>query len=489
MQERRYDLLITGAGPTGLVLANLAGQLGLQVAIVEKELEVYPIPRATHIDEETMRNFQLTGLMPELKQHITPFGKARVVDQNGRLLLEENIAHGDVLHGYSGSFFFDQPAFERILRNGLKRYSNVTALYGTEATGIQQTDNEVILTTATGVQIKALWAVGCDGGRSVVRTALQTAMEAIEPAREWVIVDTLLNNPADTNLLPDHFRYILRNDRVTLFAYGIGLNNRWEFQLGVNEPMPDEQTILKWIEEYIPLHKIKITRIARYAHNSLIAQQWKNGRILLAGDAAHMMPPFAGQGMCAGVRDAVNLAWKLDAVIKGRSAETLLDTYEQERKPHLHRIFGRTLFLSGMLRADNALNRLIRNAKLILVEKIPALKNYLKHKYNIPTQLEKGNLYSCHLAGYHLPQVTIAEQALLSDELTGYRNTLVAVPGALDAGKLKAAEQKQMVIVNNAPGLSQWLTGKGVDFAIVRPDKIIFGAGKADTFYNVLAAA
>ncbi|HRG90593.1 MAG TPA: FAD-dependent monooxygenase, partial [Chitinophagales bacterium] len=373
--------------------------------------------------------------------------------------------------------------------NGLKRYSNVTALYGTEATGIQQTDNEVILTTATGVQIKALWAVGCDGGRSVVRTALQTAMEAIEPAREWVIVDTLLNNPADTNLLPDHFRYILRNDRVTLFAYGIGLNNRWEFQLGVNEPMPDEQTILKWIEEYIPLHKIKITRIARYAHNSLIAQQWKNGRILLAGDAAHMMPPFAGQGMCAGVRDAVNLAWKLDAVIKGRSAETLLDTYEQERKPHLHRIFGRTLFLSGMLRADNALNRLIRNAKLILVEKIPALKNYLKHKYNIPTQLEKGNLYSCHLAGYHLPQVTIAEQALLSDELTGYRNTLVAVPGALDAGKLKAAEQKQMVIVNNAPGLSQWLTGKGVDFAIVRPDKIIFGAGKADTFYNVLAAA
>jgi 3-(3-hydroxy-phenyl)propionate hydroxylase len=489
MQERRYDLLITGAGPTGLVLANLAGQLGLQVAIIEKEKEVYPIPRATHIDEETMRNFQLTGLMPELKQHIAPFGKVCVVDQTGRLLLKENIAQDNVQHGYSGSFFFDQPAFERILRNGLKRYSNVTTLYGAEASDIQQTDNEVILTTATGMQIKALWAVGCDGGRSLVRTALKTEMDAIEPAREWVIVDTVLNNPTDINLLPDHFRYILRKDRVTLFAYGIGTNNRWEFQLGVNEPMPDEHTILKWIEEYIPLDKIQITRIARYAHNSLIARQWKKGRILLAGDAAHMMPPFAGQGMCAGVRDAVNIAWKLDAVIKGKASEALLETYEQERKPHLHRIFNRTLFFSGMLRADNTISRLVRNIKLILLEKLPAVKNYLRTKYNIPTHLECGKLYSCRLAGYHLPQVNLAEQALLSDELTGYHNTVIAIPGTLDAGKIKAAEQKEMIVLHNAPHFSQWLAGNGVDFAIVRPDKIIFGAGKADAFYSVLAAA
>src|SRR3954471_14204108 len=121
----KFDIIIIGGGPTGLVLANLLGSAGLAIAVIEKQREVYPIPRATHLDEETLRNFQLTGLMEELKKHIVPFGTAEIVNEQEQILLEENLIQPGVEHGYTGSHFFDQPAFERILRDGLLRFPNV----------------------------------------------------------------------------------------------------------------------------------------------------------------------------------------------------------------------------------------------------------------------------------------------------------------------------------------------------------------------------
>lgn len=491
--QNSYDLIIVGGGPTGLVLANLAGKLGLNIAVIEKQKEVYPIPRATHIDEETMRNFQLTGLMPLLKQHTAPFGKAAVVTHKGKLLLEEYLQQNGVKHGYTGSYFFHQPAFEKILRQGLSRYPKVDLLAGYETTHIQQNNHCVTVTVKQvginqTIDISAKWAVGCDGGRSLVRNSLNIPMDAIEPAREWVIVDTILKDPADAALLPNHFRYILNNDRVILFAYGIGTNNRWEFQLGENEPMPDEATILKWVAEYIPLQKIEVTRIARYAHNSLIARQWRDERILLAGDAAHMMPPFAGQGMCSGVRDAVNLAWKLEAVIKQQAPVALLDSYEQERKEHLRLIFKRTLFLSGVIKADTATGKIARNLKLRLIAGLPGLKKHLQQKYDIPARLQAGKLFNCNLAGKHLPQVDVAGRHLQSDDLTGYCSVVISKQGALTPIQLKNVETKKIQIIHNNTIYNQWLNQQGIDFAIVRPDKIIFGTGKVTQFDEVLAA-
>ncbi|MFM2307668.1 MAG: hypothetical protein RLZZ367_2337 [Bacteroidota bacterium] len=491
--QNNYDLIIVGGGPTGLVLANLAGKLGLTIAVIEKQKEVYPIPRATHIDEETMRNFQLTGLMPLLKQHTAPFGKAVVVNHKAQQLLEEHLQQNGVEHGYTGSYFFHQPAFEKIMRQGLSRYPNVDLMEGYETTHIQQNSNCVKVTakqedTSQTIDIVAKWAVGCDGGRSLVRNTLNIPMDAIEPAREWVIVDTILKDPADAALLPNHFRYILNNDRVTLFAYGIGTNNRWEFQLCENEPMPNEATILQWVAEYIPLQKIEVTRIARYAHNSLIARRWRDERILLAGDAAHMMPPFAGQGMCSGVRDAVNLAWKLEAVIKQQAPITLLDSYEQERKEHLQLIFKRTLFLSEVIKADTATGKIARNLKLRLIAGLPGLKKYLQQKYDIPARLHTGKLFTCKLSGKHLPQVAIAGRHLQSDDLTGYCSVVISKKGALTSIQLKNAETKNIRAIHNPALYNQWLNQHGIDFAIVRPDKIIFGTGKATQFDEVLAA-
>ena len=182
-----------------MVLGNLLGNSALRIAVIEKQSEVYPIPRATHLDEETLRNFQLTGLMPQLEKHTCLFGKMEVCNENGERLFEEEIIQHGAEHGYAGSRFFDQPAFERILRDGLNRFKNITLFSGYEGTGISQNENEVSvqirnLSNNEELTLNGKYAVGCDGGRSMVRTSLNIEMTALESAREWVIVDSILKD-------------------------------------------------------------------------------------------------------------------------------------------------------------------------------------------------------------------------------------------------------------------------------------------------------
>lgn len=488
------DVIVLGGGPTGLVLANLLGLAGVRTLVIERDADVFPVPRATHIDEETLRHFQLTGLMPYLEPYTSSFGAMQVLDADGRRLFQEAIAQPLAAHYYAGSRFFDQPAFERILRDGLARFPHVTLLAGVEADLLHQSADGVTVTAHHRTDGKVVtqqgrWLVGADGGRSLVRTALGIEMDSLEPPREWVIVDSLLQNPADAQLLPAGFRYLFAPERLTIFADGFGANKRWEFQLGKGEAMPAEAVVRGWVAQYIPLEKITITRIAKYAHNSLVAQRWRQQRIFLAGDAAHMMPPAAGQGMCSGVRDAVNLAWKLAAIEQGTAAPTLLDTYEQERKPHLHEILRRTLFFGSRLQADSAMQRVWRRVQLQAIEGIKPLKDYLRRTYNTPPPLRQGCL-SPHaaLAGRHLPQYELPDHTLTDDHL-GYRWTLVARPGRLTAAQLQAAEYHGLPLLppDLTTAFTAWLDQYQIDFAIVRPDKIVFGAGTATRFPALLA--
>jgi 3-(3-hydroxy-phenyl)propionate hydroxylase len=312
-------------------------------------------------------------------------------------------------------------------------------------------------------------------------------MEALEPARDWIIADTLLKHPADAKLLPCGFQYIFEDERLTIYAHGIGINRRWEFQLNIDEVMPDEATIKSWIEKYISLDKITVTRISKYAHNSLVAKQWHNNRIFLAGDAAHMMPPSAGQGLCSGVRDAVNLAWKLEAVIKKQFDASLLYTYEQERKPHLFKILHRTLFFGKTLQADTAFSRFLRNIQLRTIQSFSPLKNYLRIKYNTPPVFKEGFLSNTSaLAGHHVPQVKLAGGEF-SDAIIGYRFVCIGLPGSFTAAQLHFLKERNIGLLHEQTDIMQttfpaWLAEHDIDFALVRPDKIICTAGKMDAF-------
>lgn len=502
MDAAPLDVVIVGCGPTGAVLANLLGALGCSVAVLEREPTVHPIPRATHIDEETLRNFQATGLMPRLLAHTCPFGQVEVLDSDGSILLRERIADPHAPHGYLGSRFFDQPAFERVLRDGLARYPSVSLTLGVDAVTVADHHDHALVTVqhpdGSTRTLRAAFVVGCDGGRSSVRAALGVEMESLAPRRQWLIVDTLLRDPADAARLPTCFRYYLERERLTIYAHGIADNRRWEFQLADGEPPPDPSTLHTWLARHVDPDRLTITRVAQYAHNALLARRWRVGRVLVAGDAAHMMPPSAGQGMCAGIRDAINLAWKLHLVARGRAAPALLDSYEAERRPHVHEILRGTLFLGRRLQADNDLQRWRRRHELRLIGALPRLQALLRRRGMPRLQLQRGCLDpAARCRGVHLPQVPVrrGEHEHLLDDLLGYRFALVIRAEYVTADLLAWADAQAIAVLR--PGadfiettgeLASFMRRNNLDFALVRPDRQIFGAGQASELPRVQAA-
>lgn len=491
MQTQFFDVAIVGCGPTGAVLANLLGGLGCRVVVLEREREVHPIPRATHIDEETLRNFQATGLMDELLPHTALFGDVEVVDHAGARLFIERIGDPASPHGYTGARFFDQPRFERVLRHGLQRWPHVTLELGVDVIAVDDHGDRVHLAArrsdGTPLVLHAAWVVGCDGGRSLVRAAMDTAMTSLAPRRHWLIVDTLLRDPADAALLPGRFRYLLARERLTIYAHGIGLHRRWEFQLDHDEPAPDDATVRRWLAPHIDPDRLHINRIAKYAHNALVAANWRRGRLLLAGDAAHMMPPSAGQGMCAGIRDAINLAWKLHRVVTGHAAPDLLDTYEHERRPHVLHVLRGTLFIGARLQADTPFQRWRRRLVLRLVGRLAPLRALMRHLGLRRPPLRHGCLDpDSRWRGHPLPQVRVRHDArdILLDDLLGYRFALLLRPGPLTAELREWAAAHDLLLLR--PGhefadesghLLRFMRERNLEFALVRPDRQIFAAG------------
>ncbi|WAS93652.1 bifunctional 3-(3-hydroxy-phenyl)propionate/3-hydroxycinnamic acid hydroxylase [Nannocystis punicea] len=502
MSTPSFAVAILGCGPTGAVLANLLGRLGLRILVLEREPEVHPIPRATHLDEETLRNFQATGLMSELWPHTCEFGEAEIVDEDGAPLMVDRIGERDNPHGYDGSRFFDQPAFERVLRDGLRRYPQVHLELGVDVLGIDVHADYVVLTArradGESLVVRADWLVGCDGGRSLTRGVIGATMTSLAPRRHWLIVDTLLRDLADDAALPGRFRYRLGRERLSIFAHGIGRNRRWEFQLGEHEDAPDEATVRRWLARDLDPDRLEITRIAKYAHNALLATIWRSGRVLLAGDAAHMMPPSAGQGMCAGVRDAVNLAWKLHRVITGRASHVLLDSYEHERRPHVEQVLRGTLFIGARLQADDALQRWRRRLVLRLVGRVPPLLALTRRLGMRHPRLRHGCFDpASRWHGHPLPQVQVrrGDLDLSLDDLLGYRFALVVRAECVTprlrewaAGHDIALARPGVDFEAHAADLLAFLRARRLDFVLVRPDRQIFGAGDVTALPRVQAA-
>ena len=502
MESYDCDVAIVGCGPTGAVLANLLGQLGVRVVVLERDQDVYPVPRATHVDEETLRNFQATGLAGALMPHTALFGRIQVVDGDGRLLVEDRVEEPDSPHGYAGSRFFDQPAFERVLRGGLARYPHVELHLGAEVSRVEDRgDGATVHATRTGtgaeLAVRASWVVGCDGGRSVVRAALGVETERPAPQRRWLIVDALLRDPDDAALLPDCFRYHVGPRRLSLYAHGVGRNRRWEFQLGDDEAAPAEADVIDWISESVDPARLDIVRLTTYAHTSMVAKTWRVGRVFVAGDAAHLMPPSAGQGMCSGIRDAINLAWKLHLVATGRAGSALLDTYERERKPHVRDMLETTLFVGRQLRADTPFERWQTKQRFRLAALVPGLRGAIRRRVLRRLPLRDGFLDpGSRLAGHPLPQVAVGSNGdgARLDDLLGYRFALVARAGALSDDDAAWAATRNVgvwrsgVDLDDAGALGEWLEAEGLDFALARPDRQLFAAGGAGELARVRAA-
>lgn len=343
--DARVDVAIIGGGPAGVTLANLLGQRGFTVAVFERDAAIYPLPRAIHFDGEVMRVFETAGLRAEVEAVSRPGLKGmHFVNAAGTTMMIRAGTAELGPHGCANNHYFHQPELEQVLRDGLKRFARVqlhtqhevTAIDvppGSQGARLQVSD----LAHGTARSWQARWVVGCDGARSLMRRVLGTPMRDLGLHQPWLVFDVRLKAPVTT--LPDHTVQLCDPARPMTLCNVTGNRRRWEIMLMPGDDPAElvrPERIWALVSRWLTPEQADIERAVIYTFHSVIAQGWRRGPLMLAGDAAHQTPPFLGQGMCAAIRDVANLAWKFEAIAQGRADDALLDTYEAERSPHVH---------------------------------------------------------------------------------------------------------------------------------------------------------
>lgn len=348
----QFDVAIVGYGPVGATLCNLLVQQGLRVAVLEREADVYHLARAGHLDAEVMRVLQSIGVADAFEPDTGQTRAMRFVDAEGKLLMEWKRGGERGPNGWISDYMFYQPTLEGHLRKRLAAEPGFKAFLQHDVYAIEADADGVTVraedTVANQlVDLRARYVVGCDGARSLARRLIGADHVDLGFRQRWLVVN--VHSHEDLGFEPVSTQHC--NPARPAYAGASGKRLRWEFMVLPEESPRDmlrHENVWKLIEHSVrPIRpeQGEIVRSAVYTFESLIAQGWRAGRLLIAGDAAHRMPPFLGQGMCAGVRDAANLAWKLAAVLQGRAGEDLLDTYESERAPHV------TAFIRGSIEA------------------------------------------------------------------------------------------------------------------------------------------
>lgn len=501
-----HDIAIIGCGPVGALAANLLGQAGLDVVVLEKESHPYPLPRAVHLDHEMMRFFQsadvIDRLLPDLKDtegHLHIGADGGVIRYMGTVGQERP-------YGWSNDYFFYQPELEDHLRNALTRFGNVTVKLGCEFRGLHQTDDAVALDTVeNGAQhtIKARWVIACDGARSLVRKTLNITLDDLNFDEPWLVVDAEVEGPiqfpnieglpaeADIQKLS-----VMMCDpkRPATVVPGRGNHRRWELMLLPGEDdqeMMSPDVVQGLIAPYVEGVQHNIIRAATYHFHGLIAKQWRQQRVFLAGDAAHQTPPFFGQGMCHGFRDVANLAWKLPLVINKSAPEALLDTYQTERDPHVRKVIatavdtGRYICLLDENEAkarDHSIRERARNGELAATgaQIIPALDAGVV-SLNSPG------------AGERFIQPTLNNDTLL-DDLTGGGWRLFVNHSARETPchqlLTRACPDLNIKVIDaselSSSAIIEWLSQRQADCVLIRPDHYVFGTAQHGSEHRLL---
>ena len=336
-EHGRYDVLIVGLGPVGAVLAALCAKLGLSVRVVEKDTAVYRLPRAVQIDYEVLRLLNFVGVADDVLTNSCASSGYEFVNRDRKILMSRYPPPGLAPTGYPWANMFHQPSLESALRARLDECPDVEVSLGATVTGIEQDGVGVtaVVESDEGTQrVDAAYAVGCDGGRSLVRRTLGIDMVDLGFEEPWVVVDVRLP-PGVRQLTEVSVQLCDPAGPTTSVLSGPG-RHRWEFMLRPgddHDAATDPATLKARLADWVDSDTVELERSAVYEFHGLIARRWRSGRILLIGDAAHQMPPFFGQGLCSGVRDACNLAWKLAAVLRGEVDAAFLDSVQAERGP------------------------------------------------------------------------------------------------------------------------------------------------------------
>jgi 3-(3-hydroxy-phenyl)propionate hydroxylase len=490
------DVLIAGLGPVGAVLAGLLAQRGLRVIAVEREHDLYRLPRAAHFDHEIMRVFQELGIAEAVA------ADARIVDAyefrnaTGDILVRYDLAGLRAVSGWPTSYLFHQPTMEQALRDRLARLPGVDLRTGVRLAAIAANDAggvSAVVADAAGAQslITARFLIGADGASSAVRQALDIGLEDFGFEKAWLVIDTIVR---DEGRLPRSAIQVCDPARPLTVMPMSPNRRRWEFMLlegETAEQMLDEGGIAALlhaqIQGLIDPADIEIVRKAVYVFHGLVATSWRAGSVLLAGDAAHQMPPFMGQGMCSGIRDAANLAWKLAMVCHGEATPALLDSYEEERAPHVRAIIGASIGMGQLVCMSDPDAVRGRDSEMMAVR---ARHGDPRGTPPLPG-LAGGCLSDSERAGTLFPQSNACLGDGASgrlDDLLGNGFWLVTAREAWIATPPFVTLARIGVELRDADDIAAWLHAADAEAVLVRPDHVVFGTGRADALLAMLLA-
>ena len=493
----QFDICIIGCGPVGAALANLLGMSGLRVVVLEREPSVYHLPRAVALDGEGMRLVQTMGLAEQLLPLLSVSRNIRHVSADGKLLLL--ISRGGIgPEGWHNAYRFYQPEFETVLRNGIIRFASVDLRLRCDAFALDEFGDHVRvryenLTAGELAQTTARYVVGCDGARSLVRRFMGAALHDLRSHERWIVLDMILDQPPrgvpeaadETGRVVDAIQYC-DPSRPTTFVPMPGKRHRWEFML---MPGDDPTTVTKPGRIYEMLKpwsidpaKSVIERAVVYTFHSALSSRWRRDRLLLAGDAAHQMPPFLGQGLGSGLRDAANLAWKLNAAVRGGAPDTLLDTYEIERSENVRAFIELAVELGGVIQTTDPERARARDQELI------ANPTMLRP---ITPRLESGLHGDAPApAGTRASQPRLGDGMLLDDKV-GYRFAVLAnkrFAAALGPTVRYCQFDEEIAVVIATGPAEEYLAGLRAEAVVVRPDRYILGVASTRAELNAVLA-
>jgi 3-(3-hydroxy-phenyl)propionate hydroxylase len=504
------DVVIVGAGPVGLTLANILGLQGVRTLVVEERDNVIDYPRGVGLDDEAIRTFQSIGLVDRILPHTVPNQILRFFDAKRRLLAE--MAPPDARFGWPKRNGFVQPMVDAELHAGLDRFDHVEVAWNRRMESCTETDNGVTVEFADGHEpVHARYVVGCDGGRSATRRLMGVSFDGTTSSTRWLVVD-VANDPLG------HPNSEVGADPVRPYvsisiAHGI---RRFEYMIRADESdeeAEDPAFVRRMLAQRVPYpDRVDVIRHRVYTHHSRIAGEFRRGRLMLAGDAAHLMPVWQGQGYNSGIRDAANLGWKLAAVVNGHADDTLLDTYDVERRKHARAMIDLSTMVGRVISPTNRRVAALRDRVIHAASVVPALKRYvLEMRFKPMPRYHEGAVFHSEPRSdtsptgtlFIQPRVDTRDQSnVLLDDVLGpgfavlcWSNNLRAVLGDEAFGRWKALGAKfvavrpmtqlhwtdhddpDVVIVGDRTGaLKSWFDTYTDSVLFLRPDRCIAGA-------------